>query len=183
MYGELNAAISSMAKPGKDGAAPSIDLAATRRIATDRQVALLEVETAALECGIIPIRYARNIGTIGLEGQLKLLRSCIGVCGLGGLGGFITVYLARFGVGRLILVDGDVFEEDNLNRQELCHESDLGRPKVEVAAEKVAAINSALQVRVHHLFVDDSNIHDVFSSADLVIDALDTVSSLSLIHI
>ncbi len=177
MYEELHAAVRSLAKPGGGGAAPSIDLAATRHIASDIAVSPLEVEVAALVCGIVPTRYTRNIGTIGLEGQIKLLRSCIGVCGLGGLGGFIAVNLARFGVGRLILVDGDVFEEDNLNRQELCYESDLGRPKVAAAAERVSAINSALEVSSHHRFLGESDVLDVFSHADLVIDALDSVSS------
>ncbi|RJP26700.1 MAG: HesA/MoeB/ThiF family protein [Actinobacteria bacterium] len=142
-----------------------------------RGISPLDVEAAALECGVIPTRYARNIGTIGIEGQLRLLRSCIGVCGLGGLGGFIVASLARFGFGRLILVDGDTFAEDNLNRQDLCFESDLGRPKVRVAEERVAAMNSALDVRTCHLFVDADDIPEIFSGADVVIDALDTVSS------
>jgi molybdopterin/thiamine biosynthesis adenylyltransferase len=169
--------IESAMKPAGDGGMPSIDFKTTRRIALEMDVPLLQVEIAALERGVVPIRYGRNIGTIGSEGQLKLLRSCIGVCGLGGLGGFITVSLARFGVGRLILVDGDTFEEDNLNRQDLCYETDLGRPKAEVAAERVAAINSALDVSTYQRFVSTGDIPEVFSGADLVIDALDTVSS------
>jgi len=153
MHESLSAAIGSEAKPAGDGGTPSIDFAATRRIASDMDVPPLQVEISALENGVVPTRYVRNIGTIGVEGQLRLLQSCAGVCGLGGLGGYIAVSLARFGVGRLILVDGDVFEEDNLNRQELCGETDLGRPKVEVAAERVAAINSALDLSTCQRFV------------------------------
>jgi len=177
MHESLSAAIGPEAKPAGDGGTPSIDFTATRRIASDMDVPPLQVEIAALENGIVPTRYVRNIGTIGVEGQLKLLHSCIGICGLGGLGGYIAVSLARFGVGRLILVDGDVFEEDNLNRQELCQETDLGRPKSEVAAERVAAINSALEVSTCQRFVGARDIPEVFSGADLVMDALDTVSS------
>lgn len=177
MQESLNAAIGSEAKPGVDGEAPSIAFEATRRIASAMDLPPLQVEIAALENGVVPTRYTRNIGTIGVEGQLELLRSCIGVCGLGGLGGYIAVSLARFGVGRLILVDGDVFEEDNLNRQELCHETDLSRPKAEVAFERVTAINSALDVIACRRFVAAGDIPEVFSGADLVIDALDSVSS------
>ncbi|MBN2028425.1 MAG: HesA/MoeB/ThiF family protein [Actinobacteria bacterium] len=177
MHESLSATIGSAAKPSGDGGTLSIDLAATRLIASDMDVQPLLVEIAALENGVVPTRYVRNIGTIGIEGQLKLLRSCVGVCGLGGLGGHIAVSLARFGIGRLILVDGDVFEEDNLNRQELCQETDLGRPKAEVAAERISAINSALDVIACQRFVDAGNIVEVFSGANMVMDALDTVSS------
>lgn len=162
---------------GRGGETPSIGLEPTRRLASDMGVTTLEVEVTALQCGVVPDRYDRNIGTIGVEGQLKLLRSCIGVCGLGGLGGLVVELLARFGVGRLILVDGDVFEENNLNRQILCSEADLGRPKAELAAERVAAVNSSLAVTVHHRFVGLNDIPEVFSGSDLVIDALDNVSS------
>ena len=162
---------------GRGGETPSIGLESMRRLASDMGVTTLEVEVTALQCGVVPDRYDRNIGTIGVEGQLKLLRSCIGVCGLGGLGGLVVELLARFGVGRLILVDGDVFEENNLNRQILCSEADLGRPKAELAAERVAAVNSSLAVTVHHHFVGLNDIPEVFSGSDLVIDALDNVSS------
>jgi molybdopterin/thiamine biosynthesis adenylyltransferase len=137
----------------------------------------LEIETAALEAGVIPLRYRRNIGTLGMEGQLKLLRSCVGVCGLGGLGGYVLEFLARMGIGRLILADGDSFDEDNLNRQCLCTEEDLGRPKVERAVERVSAVNSSLKVVAHNHFIEGEDVPDIFGEAQVVVDALDTVSS------
>ena len=177
MRRDLSAAIQEAAiRPGGDDL-PKITLEATRRLAAKTGVSPLEVETAALECGVVPLRYGLNVGTIGVEGQLKLLRSCMGVCGLGGLGGHVAESLARFGVGRLVLVDGDAFEEQNLNRQVLCREEDLGRPKVARAAERVAAINSSLAVVTHQLFVGVEEVPRVFEGAALVIDALDTVSS------
>ena len=177
MHSEMAAAIRAAAERAGKGGSLLITLDATRRIAAETGVLSLEVEKAALESGVVPIRYQRNIGTVGMEGQLKLLRSCVGVCGLGGLGGFIVESLVRIGVGHLVLVDGDVFEENNLNRQNFCFEADLGRPKTEVTAERAAAINSSLLIEAHHRFVGSDDIPEVFEQADLAVDALDTVSS------
>jgi molybdopterin/thiamine biosynthesis adenylyltransferase len=177
MHDGLDAEIKSASKPQGKGAYPLIALEDVKRISREKGLASLEIEKAALESGIVPIRYERNIGTIGMEGQLALLRSCVGVCGLGGLGGYIVEALARYGIGHLILVDGDVFEENNLNRQIFCSEGSLGRPKAEVAAERAAAINSSLLIEGHHRFVALDDIPEVFAHADLVVDALDNVSS------
>src|SRR4051812_4598867 len=74
------------------------------------------IERTALESGLLPARYARNRQTISLADQLKLFRSRAAVIGCGGLGGYVIEELARIGVGELVLVDPDVFEEHNLNR-------------------------------------------------------------------
>lgn len=148
-----------------------------RHLSSRYGASLLEIEISALRAGVIPLRYRRNMGTLGLDGQLKLLRSCVGVCGLGGLGGYVVELLARMGIGRLILADGDSFEEDNLNRQSLCTEEDLGRSKVERAAERVHCVNSSLQVEAHPRFLKGEDMAGIFGKAQVVVDALDTVSS------
>jgi molybdopterin/thiamine biosynthesis adenylyltransferase len=150
---------------------------AIREAARRAGLAPIEAEMACLEAGLVPARYQRNMGTLGMQGQLRLLRSCVGVCGLGGLGGYVAELLARYGVGRLILVDGDAFEENNLNRQLLCRESDLGRPKAERAGERVREVNSSLQVIALQLLVTTENVTEVFSGAEVVVDALDNVPS------
>lgn len=176
MHEELISAIKAAAgEPGEDGT-PSVSLQSVRRLAAEHRIPPLEVEIACLESGVVPLRYRRNIGTVGLDGQLKLLRSCVGICGLGGLGGYTLESLARFGIGRLILADCDVFEESNLNRQRLCRESDLGRPKVERALETAAEVNSSVIAVGHHRFVQADNVTEIFQGADLIVDALDTVS-------
>ena len=81
--------------------------------------------------------------------QLRLFRSRVAVIGCGGLGGYLIEQLARLGVGTLVLVDPDVFEEHNLNRQLLSSPAHLGIPKVDVARERVAAINPAVTVEPH----------------------------------
>ena len=131
------------------------------------------VELAALGAGIVPWRYVRNLGTIGLEGQIKLLRATVAVVGLGGLGGYVTEALARMGVGRLILIDGDVFEEHNLNRQILSAEARLGAEKVQAARQRVAEINGAVDVIGHTVMLTRENLPHLLEGADVVVDALD----------
>jgi len=103
-----------------------------------------EVEEVALAAGLLPARYRRNRETVSTADQLRLRRSRVAVIGCGGLGGYLVEQLARLGVGRLAVIDPDVFEEHNLNRQLLSSPAALGRPKVEVAAERVAAVNPAV---------------------------------------
>jgi len=132
-----------------------------------------DIEVAALELGVLPQRYLRNYGTLGIEGQLALLRSHAVVVGLGGLGGFVVEGLARMGVGRLTLIDGDVFFDHNLNRQLLSSEAVLGEPKAHAAAERVHQINGAVDVVVHAVYADLDNLDELLAGADVVIDALD----------
>jgi len=93
--------------------------------------------------------------------------------GLGGLGGYVTEALARAGMGRLILIDGDVFEEHNLNRQLLSGEAKLGTHKVEAARQRVAEINGAVEVTGHAVTLDRENLPRLLAGADVVVDALD----------
>lgn len=134
---------------------------------------LREVELAALETGVVPWRYQRNLGTAGLEGQAKLLQATVAVVGLGGLGGYVTEALARMGVGRLVLIDGDAFEEHNLNRQILSAEAKLGTDKVLAARRRVAEINSAVEVIGHAVTLTHENLPRLLEGADVVVDGLD----------
>ena len=150
-----------------------IRLQQVHELATKNGCQIRDVEIAALEAGIAPYRYLRNLGTVGLEGQVKLLRATVAVIGLGGLGGYVIESLARMGVGRLILIDGDVFEEHNLNRQLLSGETKLGTRKVEAARRRVAETNGAVKVVVHATMLDRENLPHLLAGADVVVDALD----------
>ncbi len=152
-----------------------IGLAEVRRIASELSISEREVEIAALRRKVIPCRYYRNIASLGFEGQARLLSSTAAVVGAGGLGGLIIELLARIGVGRLVLIDGDSFTEDNLNRQLLCREGDVGRKKVERAAERAAEVNSAIEVAAHPVFLTAENSAGLLSGAEVVIDALDRI--------
>ena len=136
-----------------------------------------EIEILALDEGILPSRYQKNYSSISLSEQIKLLRSKVAVIGCGGLGGNILELLARLGVGEIIVIDGDKFNESNLNRQILCTEENLKKSKVKEAAIRVRKINSSVKVKTHTLFINSKNIQEIIQGADLAIDALDNIST------
>jgi len=152
-----------------------IPLASVQQIADEMSLSLREVEIAALRAQLLPTRYVRNLGTVGWEGQIALLQSTVGIIGAGGLGGWIIEGLARMGVGRLIVIDGDVFEENNLNRQVLCTERNLGQPKVEAARQRVAQVNAAVEVVTHQVRVDEAQMVELLRGVDVAVDALDAL--------
>mgnify|MGYP005851169077 CR=1 FL=1 len=164
------------------GSLEVLPLEAEQEIAERLGVSRWEVEVAALRMRVLPSRYERSLGTVGWEGQLKLLRSTVAVIGAGGLGGYVVEGLARMGVGRLIVVDGDVFEEHNLNRQLFCTEADLGRSKAQVAAERVRAINGAVTVDARHELADADNLPSILEEAEVVVDALDSLPARLLLQ-
>lgn len=150
-----------------------ISLQQVRELSETSARPIREVESAALEADVVPRRYVRNVGTIGLEGQAQLLRSTAAIVGLGGLGGYVAEALARMGLGRLILIDGDVFEEHNLNRQLLSSEAQLGADKVQAAQQRIRAINGAVEVVGHAEMLRRDNLRRLLEGADVVVDALD----------
>jgi molybdopterin/thiamine biosynthesis adenylyltransferase len=132
-----------------------------------------EAEIALLKMGVLPRRYLRSYGTVGVDGQLALLQASVAVIGLGGLGGYVVSGLARMGVGRQVLVDGDAFVDHNLNRQMLSTESNLGRSKARVAAEYVAQTNSAVEVAFEAQNATRENLPQLLRGVDVVVDGLD----------
>ncbi len=154
-----------------------IDLQSVRFISSQKRIPPLEVEISCLEQNVVPIRYIRNIGTVGIEGQLKLLRSTVAVCGAGGLGGTIIELLARQGVGHLVIIDNDKFAENNLNRQIIATESDLRKSKVKVAAVRIKKINSVVEVSAVNKTIDSRNIKKLIIDASVVLDGLDNLKT------
>lgn len=110
----------------------------------------------------------------------KLKISSVAVCGLGGLGSHIAINLARSGVGRLKLIDFDVIEPSNLNRQAY-RVSDLGRFKTEALKEQIAEINPYISVEICTLKIDESNLEFLFQGMDIVCEAFDTASAKAMI--
>jgi len=154
-----------------------LSLAEVEEFAASRGMSRREAELALLAQGACPERYRRNVGTLGLEGQRRLLESQVAVVGCGGIGGYVVEMLARVGVGRLRLADGDVFCENNLNRQLLCREADLGLPKVRAAAIRAREVNRAVEVEEFFGYVDEANVMDFIAGCSVVVDALDNGSS------
>ena len=121
--------------------------------------------------------FSRTEALFGAEAMRRLGSARVAVFGLGGVGGYVTEALARAGIGALDLIDGDVVDETNINRQIFALQSTVGRAKTEVAAERVLQINPKCDVKTHMIFYTEKN-SDVldFSAFDYVVDAIDTVS-------
>ena len=138
-------------------------------------------QIAALEAGIVPLRYVKNFSAIDLESQTRICKSRVLVCGCGGLGGALITLLARVGIGTLRLVDGDAFATSNLNRQWLCDTSSLARSKAMVAAQHVREVNSLTEVEAVPTVMDAANAADLSRGMDLVMDALDNLEGRFLL--
>ncbi|MBO5755074.1 MAG: tRNA threonylcarbamoyladenosine dehydratase [Clostridia bacterium] len=123
-------------------------------------------------------RFSRSEALLG-EGATERLRGRhVAVFGLGGVGSYLVEALARMGVGHLTLIDKDVYTESNLNRQLYALPSTLGRKKTEVAAERVAAIDPAIEVTTCDTFVLPETLASLpIEGADYLADAIDTVSA------
>jgi molybdopterin/thiamine biosynthesis adenylyltransferase len=134
-----------------------------------------QVEEVALALGILPFRYQRNLQTISVENQLRLFRSRVAVLGLGGLGGNILEGLARLGVGTIVAVDPDVFQEHNLNRQVLSSVATLEQPKVDSAVARIREINPAVTViPVQDAYRPETG-KDLLQGVNVVVDGLDSI--------
>jgi molybdopterin-synthase adenylyltransferase len=136
-----------------------------------------QVYALALENGIWPLRYLRNSDSLSLLEQLRLARSRVAVIGAGGLGGYVLTLLARVGIGGLVIVDPEVFEETNLNRQVFATRDTLGENKAVAAARSLAGINPAMEIASFSERLTPANAATRISNVSVVVDALDNVDS------
>ncbi len=169
----------------KDPAGRSVEILDDRqasKIAEKCGGSMHKVYCEALALGISPHRYIRNREIISPKEQLRLAQSQVAVVGAGGLGGHVILLLARIGIGRLVVVDQDLFDESNLNRQALCSGNALGRPKTEEAVAAVTAINPAVEVLPKQARLDPSNAPGLLKGSDVIVDALDNVPDRFLLE-
>mgnify|MGYP001058899801 CR=1 FL=1 len=122
-------------------------------------------------------RYIRNENMLSSKENSSLRNFRVAVVGCGGLGGHILEMLARLGIGHITAIDGDVFEESNLNRQLLSHPGNLGKPKASEAKIHIEKINPDVQVVARHIRMTPENAVEILEGHDLVCDALDNISS------
>jgi len=129
-------------------------------------------------------RYERQmlISGWGVEGQKKLKAARVAVVGIGGLGCSASVYLAAVGVGKIILIDKEKFELNNLNRQILGWQRDIGEFKAEVAKEKLKALNSDIKVEAVVAEITKNNAHSVIKDVDVVVDGQDNWKTRFIIN-
>ncbi len=128
-------------------------------------------------------RYSRHVilPDIGLIGQRRLKNARVAVVGAGGLGSPTLLYLAAAGVGTLGVIDDDVVEASNLQRQVIHGQSDLGRPKVDSAAEAIAEVNPHVKVNRHAVRLDAATALDLLRDYDLVLDGTDNFTTRYLV--
>lgn len=122
-------------------------------------------------------RYDRNISTLSVEENEKLKDYKVCVAGCGGLGGYVIEMLGRIGIGHITAVDGDVFEESNLNRQLLSDVPSLGKSKAERAKERMEAVNPLINVYPVFERLDENNGYEIVKGHDVIVDALDNLKS------
>ena len=123
------------------------------------------------------MRYSRNIPALSEAECASLRGKTVAVIGCGGLGGYLIEYLSRIGVGTIRCVDGDVFEESNLNRQLLSTASNLGCRKADAAAARIRQINPDVQAQAFPVFLNEANALELITGCDAVLDALDSIDA------
>jgi adenylyltransferase/sulfurtransferase len=130
------------------------------------------------------LRYSRHLimPEVGMEGQLKLKAAKVLCIGAGGLGSPLALYLAAAGVGTLGMVDFDVVDFTNLQRQILHSTADVGRSKLQSAAEKIGAMNPEVELRTFETRLTSENALDLFRDFDLVVDGTDNFATRYLVN-
>ena len=126
-------------------------------------------------------RYLRNVPALTEDECAMLGTKKVCVVGCGGLGGHIIEQLARIGIGEIRCVDGDHFEETNLNRQIFSTEALLGKSKAETAAKRVYAINSGINVRPYYTYLNEENAAEIIRGCDAVLGGLDNIPTRKIL--
>ncbi len=142
------------------------------------RVAAVKLSTAEIQ------RYARHLimPEVAMIGQARLKASRVLCIGAGGLGSPLTLYLAAAGVGTLGLVDFDVVDVSNLQRQIIHATPDIGRPKIDSAEEKLKALNPDLVVNRYEFPIDSDNALDIFAGYDVIVDGTDNFPTRYLVN-
>ncbi len=129
-------------------------------------------------------RYSRHIllQDVGVEGQLKISDGKVLIIGAGGLGAPVALYLAAAGVGTIGIIDGDVVDLSNLQRQVIHFTADVGKPKVFSAKEKIGQLNPDVQVITYHELLHAGNVLDIIRDYDFIVDGTDNFPVKFLIN-
>ena len=130
------------------------------------------------------LRYSRHLimPEVGMEGQDKLKAASILLIGCGGLGSPLSMYLAAAGIGHLGLVDFDVTDFTNLQRQVAFGTQDVGRPKVDATKDRIASINPNVKVTTYRTKLTGENVMDIFKPYDIIIDGTDNFPTRYLVN-
>lgn len=122
-------------------------------------------------------RYERNLYALSEEEQQKLSEKSVCIVGCGGLGGYLLEYLLRAGIRHITVIDGDCFEESNLNRQLLSNEYRIGASKTQTAKEHAKAVDHEAEVTAIDSFLTEENAEKLLKGHDLILDAVDNMAA------
>jgi molybdopterin/thiamine biosynthesis adenylyltransferase/rhodanese-related sulfurtransferase len=130
------------------------------------------------------LRYSRHLimPEVGMDGQLKLKQARVLMIGAGGLGAPLGLYLAAAGVGHLGILDFDVVDFTNLQRQVTFSTTDVGRPKIEAAKERLSAMNPAIEITTYETRLTSENALDIFKDYDIIVDGTDNFPTRYLVN-
>ena len=121
--------------------------------------------------------FSRTELLVGQQGMQKLAQTSVAVIGLGGVGSYSAEALARSGIGKLILIDFDVIEPTNINRQILALQSNIGKPKVELMQQRILDINRKAEVIIYQEVLDENKQDSLLTGAEYCVDAIDSLSA------
>lgn len=172
------------AAAGADDRRPerTIGLDALRKICAAHGLSLPQGARVSVDCGVMPLGLVKNCRAVSPAGQARLLAACVLVVGAGGLGGYVVELLARLGLGRIKIADGDVFEESNLNRQLLATPLTLGRNKAAVGAARLREICPCAVAEPLECHLDETSLPRALADVHLVVDALGGLAPRKMLH-
>ncbi len=129
-------------------------------------------------------RYSRHIilQDVGVEGQEKIIAGKVLIVGAGGLGSPVALYLAAAGVGTIGLIDGDVVDLTNLQRQVIHFTKDIDKPKVQSSEEKIRQLNPDVKVKTYYELLTTENIFDIIKEYDIIVDGTDNFATKFLVN-
>jgi molybdopterin/thiamine biosynthesis adenylyltransferase len=159
-----------------------VGLDALRQLCRDMGLTLPAGARKAVAQDVMPLPLLKNLHALSVAEQARLLDSTVLLAGAGGLGGYVLELLARFGVGRILVADGDGFEDSNLNRQLLSTAENLGQNKARAGVERTRMIAPLIRVEALEFFLDQSNLPAVLGGVDIVVDALGGIAPRLALH-
>lgn len=179
---DFRAALNALASDDAVRRVRTVGLGELRRLCGDHGLSLPQGARGALEQDIVPLPLLKNLHTLSMPQQVRLMDATVLLAGAGGLGGYVLELLTRFGVGRIMVADADGFEDSNLNRQLLSTAGNLGLNKARAGAERARETCPLVSVDPLEYFLDASNLDGVLPGVDVVVDALGGIAPRLALH-
>jgi molybdopterin-synthase adenylyltransferase len=179
---DFRAALKGLASKDASRRVSTVGLEELRQLCRDHGLTLPQGARGALEQEIMPRPFLKNLHSLSISEQNRLMGATVLLAGAGGLGGYVLELLSRSGVGRILVADGDGFEDSNLNRQLLSTALNLGCNKAWAGAERARATCPLVTVDALEFFLDASNLQQALAGVDVVVDALGGIAPRLALH-